>query len=162
MSRILTITMSALMLAGCAVTYDKSAMPKAAASLQQEAGGCTARWAAKEFKTYSEWQACELTAERGFARTINLTKMDAFDVYAADMQALAADRDTHRVTDRQARSRAKDIQWKFFADCGCKPGRRIATNSAQFGGTSFGMPSGDVPMRVDRADSQPGWAGPQP
>jgi hypothetical protein len=123
MRRILTITISALMLAGCADTYNKSAMPKAAASLQQEAVGCKTKWAAKEFKTYSEWQACQLTAERGFYRAIALTKMDAFEVYAADMQALAADGDAHRVTDRQVMSRAKEIQWRFLADCGCKPDR---------------------------------------
>jgi len=122
MNRILTITISALMLAGCADTYSRSAMPKAAAGLQRETLGCKARWTAKEFKTYSEWQACQLTAERGFARTIALTRMDAFEVYAADMQALAVDRDAHRVTDRQVRSRANDIQWRFLADCGCKPG----------------------------------------
>jgi len=121
MSRILTITLSALMLAGCADTYNISAMPKAAAALQQETVGCKARWTAKELRNYSEWQACQLTAERGFARTIALTKMDAFEVYAADMQALAADRDAHRVTDREVRSRANDIQWRFLADCGCKP-----------------------------------------
>src|SRR5215475_13925373 len=101
MSRILTITLSALMLAGCADTYNRSAMPIAAAGLQQETAGCKARWTAKEFKTYSEWQACQLTAERGFMRAIALTKMDAFEVYAADMQALAVDRDAKRVTDRQ-------------------------------------------------------------
>ena len=123
MSRILTITISAFMLASCAPTYDESAMPKAASGLQQETVGCKAKWTAKEFKTYSEWQACQLTAERGFARAIALTKMDAFEVYAADMQALAADRDAHRVTDRQVRSRANEIYWRFLADCGCKPQR---------------------------------------
>ena len=122
MSRILTITLSALMLAGCADTYNKSVMSKAAASLQQETVDCKARWTAKELRNYSEWQACQLTAERGFARTIALTKMDAFEVYAADMQTLAADRDAHRVTDREVRSRANNIQWRFLADCGCKPG----------------------------------------
>src|SRR4051812_49163061 len=121
MSRILSVAISAMMLAGCADTYNGSAMPKAAAALQQETVGCKARWTAKEFKTYSAWQACQLTAERAFARTIALTKMDAFEVYAADMQALAADRDANRVTDRQVRSRANDIQWRFLADCGCKP-----------------------------------------
>jgi hypothetical protein len=121
MKLILTITVSAMMLAGCADTYNGSAMPKAAAALQRETVGCKARWTAKEFKTYSEWQACQLTAERGFAKTIALTKMDAFEVYAADMQALAADWDAHRVTDREVRSRANDIQWRFLADCGCKP-----------------------------------------
>jgi len=122
MSRILTITISSLILAGCADTYSRTAMPKAAAALQQATVGCKARWTAKEFKTYSEWQACQLTAERGFAKTIALTKMDAFEVYAADMQTLAVDRDANRVTDRQVRSRANDIQWRFLADCSCKPG----------------------------------------
>lgn len=122
MSRMLTIAICALMLAGCADTYNRSAMPKAAATLQRETNGCQARWTAKEFKTYSAWQACQLTAERSFARTIALTKMDAFEAYAADMQALAADRDANRVTDRQVRSRADDILWRFLADCGCRPG----------------------------------------
>src|SRR6185312_15824467 len=121
MKPILTVAISALMLAGCADTYNRSAMPKAAAALQQETVGCKARWTAKQFKTYAEWQACQLTAERGFARAIALTKMDAFEVYAADMQALAADRDANRITDRQVRSRANDIQWRFLADCGCNP-----------------------------------------
>ena len=121
MSRILTTTLSALVLAGCADTYKRSAMSKAASGLQRETVGCKTKWTAKEFKTYSEWQACQLTAERGFARAIALTKMDAFEVYAADMQALAADRDANRVTDREVRSRANDIQWRFLADCGCRP-----------------------------------------
>ena len=122
MRHILTVTLFALMLAGCADTYNRSVMPKAAANLQQETVGCKARWTAKEFTSYSEWQACQLTAERSFARTIALTKMDAFETYAAGMQTLAADRDANRVTDRQVRSRAEEIQWQFFADCGCKPG----------------------------------------
>jgi hypothetical protein len=144
MSRILTVTISALMLAGCATGYDKSAMPKAAANLQQEAGGCKTKWEAKEFKTYSELQACYLTAQRGFFRSIALTKMDAFEVYAADMQALAADWDAHRVTDRQARPRAKEIQWKFFADCGCKPRGHLSPSSAGPYSYEASGPSGDV------------------
>jgi hypothetical protein len=99
-------------------------MPKAASTLQQETVRCEARWTAKEFTTYSEWQACQLAAERSFAQTIALTKMDAFEVYAAGMQGVAADRDAHRVTDRQVRSRADDIQSRFLADCGCKPERQ--------------------------------------
>ena len=150
MSRILTITISALLLAACAGTadtYNRSAMSKAASGLQRETVGCKARWTAKELKTYSEWQACQLTAERGFARAIALTKMDAFEVYAADMQALAVDRDAHRVTDRQVRSRANDIYWRFLADCGCKPerARHFAANFVSFGGSpppAPSMPSG--------------------
>ena len=53
MSRILTITIATLMLAGCADTYNKSAMPKAAAGLQQETVACETRWTDKELKTYS-------------------------------------------------------------------------------------------------------------
>ena len=148
MKPILTITVAALTLAGCADTYNRSAMPKAAAALQHETVGCKARWTAKEFKTYSAWQACQLTAERGFARTIALTKMDAFEAYAADMQALAADRDAKRVTDRQVRSRANDIQWRFLADCGCRPenARRFTADWASSGGyppPNDGMPSGN-------------------
>jgi len=151
MSRILTITISALLLAGCAGTadtYNRSAMPKAASGLQQETVGCNAKWTAKEFKTYSEWQACQLTAERSFVRTINLTRMDAFEVYAADMQKLAADRDAHRVTDRQVRSRANDIQWRFLADCGCKPemASRFASNFASGSGPFAGNGIGSGPF----------------
>ena len=131
MKRILTI--SALMLAGCAGTYNRSDVPKAAASLQQETAGCKARWTAKEFTTYSEWQACQLTAERGFARTIALTKMDAFEVYAADLQRLAADRDAKRVTDREVRSRANEIKRTFLADCGCKPNRALGGDPFLYG-----------------------------
>ena len=149
MSRILSITISALMLASCAPTYDGSAMPKAAAELQQDTVGCKARWTAKEFKTYSEWQSCQLTAERSFARAIALTKMDVFDVYATDMLALAVDRDAHRVTDRQVRLRANDIYWRFLADCGCKPERTRAVfaDFASFGGypsPDDHMPSGNL------------------
>jgi len=149
MSRMLTAAISALMLASCAPTYDGSAMPKAAAGLQQETIGCKSRWTAKEFKTYSEWQACQLTAERSFVRAIALTKMDAFDVYAAGMQALAMDRDAHCVTDGQVRSRANDIYWRFLADCGCRPERAhpVFANSASFGGypsPDDHMPSGNL------------------
>lgn len=158
MSRILTITLAALMLASCAGanneadTYNKSIMPKAAASLRQEVIGCKTRWAAKESKTYSGWFACQLTAERGFARTIALTRMDAFEVYAGDMQTLGAEWDAHRVTDRQARSRAKEIQAKFLADCGCRPARRLAPNWVG-SGPNMGMPSGDVPYAPAHVDN---------
>jgi hypothetical protein len=140
MSRILTITIFALMLTGCADGYDKSVMPKAAAGLQEGTVACKTRWTAKEFKTYSEWQACQLTAERGFARTINLTKMDAFEVYAADIQALAADRDAKRVTDHQVRSRAEEILWQFLVDCGCKPGWKPNPNYSHWLMTAFTTP----------------------
>ena len=156
MKVILTIAISALMLAGCADTYNKSVMPKAAAGLQQETIGCKARWTAKTFRTYSEWQACQLRAERGFATTISLTKMDAFEVYAADMRTLAADRDAGRVTDRQFRSRAEEIRWRFLADCGCKPGwdRRNRADGLPDWGQSNSRPYNPMPVLSARAPDQ--------
>jgi hypothetical protein len=121
MNRILAITLCALTTAGCADTYDRSAMPGASVLLKQETARCEARWTAKEFENYSEWQACQLTVERRFAAAVHL-KMDAFEKYATGMQALAADRDAKRVTERQVRSKANEIHWTFLADCGCKPG----------------------------------------
>jgi len=137
MKHILIGAISFLTLAGCADSYDKSVMPVAAAELQQGTVACKSRWTAKEFKTYSEWQACQLTAERGFARTINLMKMDAFEVYATDMQALAADRDANRVTDNKVRSRAEYSLWKFLAECGCKPGWKPNPNYSHWLMTPF-------------------------
>ena len=146
MTRILTIAISALMLAGCAGnkadTYDKSVMPTAAAGLQQQTAGCKAKWTAKELKNYSEWQDCQLTAEHGFATTISLTKMDAFEVYAADMRALAADRDAKRVTASQVVSRTEEIRSKFFADCDCRqPGWRRLNRNPSYAWGDFGAPS---------------------
>lgn len=140
MKRILTITIFALMLASCADGYDKSVMPMAAVGLQHETVACKTRWTAKEFKTYSEWQACQLIAESGFAKIINLTKMDAFEVYAADMQALAVDRDAKRVTDSQVRSRSQEILWKFLVECDCRPGWKPNPNYSHWLMTAFTTP----------------------
>jgi hypothetical protein len=125
MRRILTITLSALMLAGCATGYDKSAMRGAGVAAHQATDSCKARRTANDIKTWSEFEACELTAARAFFTAINMKKMDAFEAYASSMQALAADRDAHRATDRQARSRGGEIVFEFFASCECKPNHQI-------------------------------------
>jgi hypothetical protein len=158
MIRILIVAISALMLAGCAGTktdtYNKSVVPTATTGLQQETVGCKARWTAKEFRNYSEWQACQLTAERGFLTTISLTKMDAFEVYAADMRALAADRDAKRVTAREVISRAEEIRSKFLADCGCRQpgwGRRNVAGWWPYLGQSNWAPSSMGPSAVGNA-----------
>ncbi|MBC8036362.1 MAG: hypothetical protein H7X89_04005 [Rhizobiales bacterium] len=122
MSRILTITFAALMLAGPASSYDKSAMPKASAAMKQASLHCKARLHANELKTYSEWQDCQLTAERAFVMAVNI-KMDTFDEYANGMKSLAADLDANPGTAKQIRSRASAILDTFLADCGCKPAR---------------------------------------
>ena len=156
MNRTPIIAISALMLAGCADTYNKSVMPKAAAGLQQETVSCKARWTAKTLRTYSEWQDCQLTAERGFATTISLTKMDAFEVYAADMRTLAADRDAGRITDRQFTSRAEEIRWRFLADCGCKPGLELRNGAGGFPlwGQPNPRPYSPMPVLSARAPEQ--------
>jgi hypothetical protein len=136
MRRILTITLCALTLAGCAGTYDKSAVPGATTAMLQASDRCQAGRAAQELKTYSALEACSLAAQRTFVTSINLKKMDAFEEYAAAMQSLADDRDAGRVTDRQARSSAAAILRRFMADCGCRPGympHGIVDVSGRFG-----------------------------
>jgi len=136
MRRILTITLGVLMLAGCASTYDKSAVPAATTVMRQASDRCTAGRAAQELKTYSALEACSLAAQRTFVTSINLKNMDAFEAYAAAMQALADDRDAGRVTDRQVRSSADAILRRFIANCGCQPGympHGIVDVSGRFG-----------------------------
>ena len=146
MNRILTITISALLLAGCETGYDKSAMRGAAAAAHQATDRCKASRAANEIKTNSEFEACELAAARAFFTAIEMKKMDSFEAYAIRMQALAADRDAKRVTDRQARSRGGEIVYQFYADCECKP-KRASSVTADLSGypSSYdGMPSGNL------------------
>lgn len=104
MRRILTITFAALMIAGPASGYDKSAVPTAGAAMQQASLDCKARHDASELKTYSEWQDCQLAAERAFVMAANI-KMDAFDEYASGMKALAADMDANRGEASQVQGR---------------------------------------------------------
>ena len=136
MRRILTITLGVLMLAGCASTYDKSAVPAATSVMRQASDRCTAGRAALDRQTYSALEACSLAAQRTFVTSINLKNMDAFEGYAAAMQALANDRDAGRVTDSQVRARAGAILKRFIVDCGCQSGatpRGIVDVSGRFG-----------------------------
>lgn len=132
MSRILTITFAALMLASPASGYDKSAVPTASAAMQQSSLDCQARLRANELKSYSEWQDCQLTAERTFVMAVDI-KMDAFDEYANGMKALAADMDANPMAARQIRTRARAILDAFLADCGCRPSRVIALADRGYG-----------------------------
>lgn len=125
MSRILTITFAALMLASPASGYDKSAVPKASAAMTQASLDCKARLRASELKNYSEWQGCQLAAERAFVMAVDI-RMDAFDAYASGRKALAADMDANRITAKEVRSRASAILGTFLADCECKPSRVFA------------------------------------
>ena len=128
----LTIAFAALMLAGPASGYDKSAVPTASAAMRQASLDCKARHGAKELKSYSEWQDCQLMAERTFVMAVDI-KMDAFDEYASGMKALAADMDANRMTAKQVRSRAGAILDTFLADCGCRPARVFAGGGRGYG-----------------------------
>ena len=157
MRPIFAITLSTLILAGCAdgKGYDPIAVQSATVMMQTASQRCEARRATNDLKTYSELEACELAAERAFAKAINLQRMDAFEVYAADMQALAAERDANAVTVRQVKFRADKIRSEFLADCDCKPrtGRRwnnvYAGDSSNYPsgyGTDLGMGQGNHAM----------------
>ena len=141
MKVVLTVAFSALMLAGCASSYDKAAVPDASAAVHQASEGCTARVAAKEIKTYSEMASCSLAAERAFFANIKLKKMDSFEAYAAGYQTLAADRDAHRISERQANRRAGKLLREFYADCNCSPGQRMAAWNVEGAGTGSYTPN---------------------
>ena len=114
MSRIL-IALSALMLAGCASepVYDKSAVPSATAAMREATALC------EKEQTASKRTACEVAAQRDFAVAIHLPKMDAFDVYAAQMTALAADWDAGRISPKRLALRAAFIRNQYWFACNC-------------------------------------------
>ena len=138
MNRILTITLSAAMLTGCADGYDKTAMPDASATARQASSSCVAKWREKEIKTYSELAACNLAAERRYFTAIKLQKMDRFEDYAVRYQTLAADRDAHRISDQQADRRADRMLGDFLAACRCKKERMPGADGLADSPRSFG------------------------
>jgi hypothetical protein len=126
---------SVLLLAGCAQAYDRDALPDAAVALHQEVFACEAKQTGREVRNYSEYAACLVAAERNFATAIHLTHMDAFEVYAARMLALAADRDTRQLSLEETRTRAADIRKDYWAACACNiTGRRLAHSGNNCGG----------------------------
>jgi hypothetical protein len=133
MSRILTITLTALMLAGCASEpgYDKSTMPNATAALRQATVLCEKEQTPAKFAA-SKFMACRLAAERNFAVAIELPKMDAFDTYAAQMMALAADYDAGRIYLKRMNARAADIRNHYLYACNCGLGGRRGYDYSAF------------------------------
>ena len=121
MRHLLIIAIPVIMLAACAKSYDQAAVPGANVAMQISSERCEARRVANDLKTYSELEQCQLAAERDFALAIHLRKMETFDAYAAQMQALAEDRDAKRITPQQAKLHADAIRSAFLTDCGCKP-----------------------------------------
>jgi hypothetical protein len=99
--------------------YDKAAVSAASIALEKAQEGCKAQLAAKEIQSYSGFAACSLVAERIFFSDINFKKMDVFEAYAASYQALAADRDAGRVSEKEAGHRVHTILSRFYRNCNC-------------------------------------------
>jgi len=126
MNRILTVTMSALVLAGCAseqLSYDKSALPEATAVAREAAAMCEKEQNPAKFSA-SKFMACRLAAERNFVMAIHVQKMDAFDSYADKMQALAADYDAGHISLKRMDSRAASIRDDYRRACDCLKDRQ--------------------------------------
>jgi len=120
MSRILTVTIFALVLAGCASGpgYDKSAVPDATAAMRRAMVIC------EKEQTASKITACDVAAQHDFVVAIHLQKMDAFDAYAAQMMALAADWDAGRVSRGRLAARSASIRNDYSFACNCGLGIR--------------------------------------
>ncbi len=151
MSRILTVTIFALMLAGCASEpdYDKSAVQDATAAMRQETAICEKELTPTKF-TASKFMACRVAAERNFAMAIHVRKMDPFDTYADRMLALAADYDAGRINLKRMDRRAASIRSDFLVACNCGLGGRRGYDYSAF------VPYSDLtPPGVQLAPSQP-------
>ena len=150
MKRILTITIFALMLAGCASepSYDKSAMPNATAAMRQETAMCEKGQTPTKF-TASKFMACRVTAERNFAMAIHVRKMVAFDSYADKMLALAADYDAGRINLKRMDRRAASIRSDFLLACNCGLGGHRGYDYTSF------VPSSDLTPPGVQLSSQP-------
>jgi hypothetical protein len=121
MSRILTVTILALILAGCANTdsYDRAAKPYARAATRHAIDDCKARLAAHDIKSNSEWASCSLAAERGYFTAIKLKNMGSFDAYATNYLTLAVDMDANRISKKRASLRAREMLRQFYVACDC-------------------------------------------
>jgi hypothetical protein len=124
-SRILTVTIFALMLAGCASepSYDKSAMLKATDAVNQATAMCEKEQTPSKFTAY-KFMACRVAAERNFAMEIHLSKMDVFDIYADKMLALAADYDAGHFSLMRMARRAASIRDDYRRACDCLKDRQ--------------------------------------
>lgn len=150
MSRILTVTLFALTLAGCATepSYDKSAVRGAAAALRQATAICEKEQSPAKF-TASQFMACRLAAERDFTLAIHVRKPGAFDIYADKMLALAADQDAGRIGLKRMSARAASIRDDYWRACDCNTVGRGASGWNPF------VPSSDLTPPGVQLSSQP-------
>jgi hypothetical protein len=114
------LSLATLLLAGCAAGYDQSAVPGASATLIRTMNRCESALPAKGPQSYSEFTACQLAAERNFAVAVKLKRMDAFDIYAREMQQLGADRDAEHLSTDVVQARTNNIRQDFLAKCDCQ------------------------------------------
>ena len=75
-------------------------------------------------QTASKITACDVAAQHDFVVAIHLQKMDAFDAYAAQMMALAADWDAGRVSRGRLAARSASIRNDYSFACNCGLGIR--------------------------------------
>ena len=145
MSRILTVTIFALVLSGCASGpgYDKSAVPDATAAMRRAMVIC------EKEQTASKITACDVAAQHDFVVAIHLQKMDAFDAYAAQMMALAADYDAGRINLKRMDRRAASIRSDFLLACNCGLGGHRGYDYTSF------VPSSDLTPPGVQLSSQP-------
>lgn len=144
MSRILTVTIFASMLTGCAseqLGYDKSAVPEATATARQAVAVCDKEQTPAKFSA-SQFMACRVAAERNFAAAIHVRKMDAFDTYADKMLALAADYDAGHIGLKRMDRRAASIRSDFLMACNCGLGGQRGYDYGAFAPSSNLMPPG--------------------
>lgn len=127
----LIVTLAA---AACTPSYDQSAVPDASYDLRVAMNRCESAQAGRDQTNYSEFTACQVTAERAFAVAIHLQKMDAFDIYASRMEQLAADRDTQHLSLEETRTRVDAIRKDYWAACACNIQRRRAPAFYNSGG----------------------------
>ena len=123
MRRILTPAMFTLIIAGCAnepPNYDKTAVPDATAELHQAATLCEEKQTPAQFNA-SQFMTCRVAAERNYAMAIHVRKMEAFDIYAGKMLALAADYDAGHVQLTRMTTRAASIRKDYWRACDCGP-----------------------------------------
>jgi hypothetical protein len=110
-----------LLLSGCA-GYDRFAEPSASLALDRAMDRCRHSPPQDQSQKHSEFMACELAAERDFALATRTERMDAFAVYARQMQQVAADWDAQKLSPEQATLRRDDILRQYVAACDCTIG----------------------------------------
>lgn len=105
----------AALMAGCAGVYDPSLIAGAKATSDLEYDRCGARQTAGEIRTVSALLECFLTADRAFAATVKLRRMDLYEAYAARMRLLGSEIDRQAVTVAEAQQRYTAIRRDYFA-----------------------------------------------